>query len=333
MVSPGTRVIGSCVCDTPLSLSSALLSQVYLGSAQRRERNPLGRGDWAQEGGGVSFLSLWLHFSRVMDGPSKGSRRSRQRQSQWNADLLRNVAVLLYCTCLFLFFFCPAVLCQSLVCLAAAQCTHVCMLLLKPPCKGIFERTKWEIICLYEWKGAKCLHSLVVTARFIAPSGGKHGGRENKWLALEGSYFTHAKTYWASLIIRWGGICHFCVFFFFFGKLPYSCWKKVFWLRQRLSWNTPACDTVVLFNPVGAQRIGRGFRRWSQTWPTRTLTGVFFLLLIRPGTDSCHVCEALTSPPGLNSAFGWIGTWNYYHHHGCGVYFKKLLVYMCLSVK
>lgn len=213
MVSPGTRVIGSCVCDTPLSLSSALLSQVYLGSAQRRERNPLGRGDCAQEGGGVSFLSLWLHFSRVMDGPSKGSRRSRQRQSQWNADLLRNVAVLLYCTCLFVFgFFCPAVLCQSLVCLAAAQCTHVCILLLKPPCRGIFERTKWEIICLYEWKGAKCLHSLVVTARFIAPSGGKHGGRENKWLALEGSYFTHAKTYWASLIIRGGGDLSFLCF-------------------------------------------------------------------------------------------------------------------------
>lgn len=59
MVSPGTRVIGSCVCDTLLSLSSALLSQVYLGSAQRRERNPLGRGDWAQEGGGGVFsLSL-----------------------------------------------------------------------------------------------------------------------------------------------------------------------------------------------------------------------------------------------------------------------------------
>lgn len=49
----------------------------------------------------------------------------------------------LYLFVWFLFcFFCPAVLCQSLVCLAAAQCTHVCMLLLKPPCKGIFERTK-----------------------------------------------------------------------------------------------------------------------------------------------------------------------------------------------
>lgn len=282
-----------------------------------------------RKGGGCLFSLFgcispgwWTALLKEVGGAGRGSHS--ETPIYWG--------MLLYCctvlVCLFLFFFCPAVLCQSLVCLAAAQCTHVCMLLLKPPCRGIFERTKWEIICLYEWKGAKCLHSLVVTARFIAPSGGKHGGRENKWLALEGSYFTHAKTYWASLIIRGGGGGDLS--FVFFGKLPYSCWKKVFWLRQRLSWNAPACDTVVLFNP---QRIGRGFRRWSQTWPTRTLTGVFFLLLIRPGTDSCHVCEALTSPPGLNSAFGWIGTWNYYHHHGCGVYFKKLLVYMCLSVK
>lgn len=211
MVSPGTRVIGSCVCDTPLSLSSALLSQVYLGSAQRRERNPLGRGDWAQEGGGCLFSLFgcispgwWTALLKEVGGAGRGSHS--ETPIYWG--------MLLYCcTVLVCLFFCPAVLCQSLVCLAAAQCTHVCMLLLKPPCRGIFERTKWEIICLYEWKGAKCLHSLVVTARFIAPSGGKHGGRENKWLALEGSYFTHAKTYWASLIIRGGGgICHFCVF-------------------------------------------------------------------------------------------------------------------------
>lgn len=69
MVSPGTRVIGSCVCDTPLSLSSALLSQVYLGSAQRRERNPLGRGDWAQEGvGGWVLFSLSLAAFLQGDG-------------------------------------------------------------------------------------------------------------------------------------------------------------------------------------------------------------------------------------------------------------------------
>ena len=57
MVSHGPLVIRNCVCDTPLPLGSALLSQVYLGSAQRRERNPLGRGDWAQEGGGVVLFS------------------------------------------------------------------------------------------------------------------------------------------------------------------------------------------------------------------------------------------------------------------------------------
>lgn len=58
MVSPGPLVIRNCVCDTPLPLGSALLSQVYLGSAKRRERNPPGRGDWAQEGGVFFFLSL-----------------------------------------------------------------------------------------------------------------------------------------------------------------------------------------------------------------------------------------------------------------------------------
>lgn len=56
MVSPGLLVIRNCACDTPLPLGSALLSQVYLGSAQRRERNPPGWGDWAQEGGGVVFF-------------------------------------------------------------------------------------------------------------------------------------------------------------------------------------------------------------------------------------------------------------------------------------
>lgn len=47
-----------CVFGTPLH--SALLSQVYLGNAQRRERNPAGRGDWAQERGVMCFLSLSL---------------------------------------------------------------------------------------------------------------------------------------------------------------------------------------------------------------------------------------------------------------------------------
>lgn len=157
-----------------------------------------------RKGGGGCLFSLfgcispgwWTALLKEVGGAGRGSHS--ETPIYWG--------MLLYCcTVLVCLFFCPAVLCQSLVCLAAAQCTHVCMLLLKPPCRGIFERTKWEIICLYEWKGAKCLHSLVVTARFIAPSGGKHGGRENKWLALEGSYFTYAKTYWASLIIRGGG--------------------------------------------------------------------------------------------------------------------------------
>lgn len=56
MVSPCLLVIRNCVCDTPLPLRSALLSQVYLGNAQRRERNPAGRGDWAQEGGWYFFF-------------------------------------------------------------------------------------------------------------------------------------------------------------------------------------------------------------------------------------------------------------------------------------
>lgn len=58
MVSLGLFVIRSHVCDTPLSLRSALLSRVYLGSAEGRERNPPGRGDWAQEEGSIFFLSL-----------------------------------------------------------------------------------------------------------------------------------------------------------------------------------------------------------------------------------------------------------------------------------
>lgn len=115
MVSPGLLVIRNCVCDTPLPLRSALLSQVYLGNAQRRERNPAGRGDWAQEGGegrvifffSFFFSFLWLRFSRVMDSSSRGSRRSRQRQSQRSSDSVRNAAVL------YLFFFSPLAFCQS----------------------------------------------------------------------------------------------------------------------------------------------------------------------------------------------------------------------------
>lgn len=98
MVSPGPLVISNCVCDTPLPLGSALLSQVYLGSAKRRERNPPGRGDWAQERGCFFFSFLWLCFSGVMDSSPRGSRRSGQRHP--SSDLVRNVAALLY-----LFFF------------------------------------------------------------------------------------------------------------------------------------------------------------------------------------------------------------------------------------
>lgn len=119
MVFPGLLVIGNCVCDTPLPLRSALLSQVYLGSAQRRERNLSGRGDWAQEGGCVFFFFsfLWLRFSRVMDSSSRGSRRSRQRQSQYSSDLVRNAAVL------YLFFFFPPASFVSLDCVWLQQST------------------------------------------------------------------------------------------------------------------------------------------------------------------------------------------------------------------
>lgn len=54
---PSLLVIRNCACDTPHPLCSAFLSQVYLGSAQRRERNPAGRGDWVQEWG-CFFFSL-----------------------------------------------------------------------------------------------------------------------------------------------------------------------------------------------------------------------------------------------------------------------------------
>lgn len=60
MDSPGLLVIRNCVCDTPLSLRAAIQSQVYLGNAQRRERNPAGRSEWAQEGGLVFFFLLFF---------------------------------------------------------------------------------------------------------------------------------------------------------------------------------------------------------------------------------------------------------------------------------
>lgn len=122
MVSPCLLVIRNCVCDTPLPLRSlsALQSQVYLGNAQRRERNPAGRGDWAQEGGGVGggmfffffFLPSFPFFgcvsTPVMDSSSRGSRRSGQ--SRGSSDLVRNAAVLYLCV-FFVFF--PPAFCRS----------------------------------------------------------------------------------------------------------------------------------------------------------------------------------------------------------------------------
>lgn len=133
MVSLSLLVIRSCVCGTPLPLGSALLSQVYLGSAQRRERNPAGRGDWAQEGEGGVFFSLllfflsffWLRFCNVTDSSAKGSGRSQQRQSQRSSDLVRNAAVL------YLFFFFPPPLLSVLtVSGRSAVPVYVCTLLL-----------------------------------------------------------------------------------------------------------------------------------------------------------------------------------------------------------
>lgn len=71
MVSLGLLVIRNCVCDTPHPLRSALLSQVYLGSAQGRNRNPAGWCDWAQEWGwcfSFSFFSLSLAVFLQGDG-------------------------------------------------------------------------------------------------------------------------------------------------------------------------------------------------------------------------------------------------------------------------
>lgn len=52
------------------------------------------------------FSFLWLRFSAVMGSSPRGSRRSRQRQSQHSSDLVRNAAVL-YC---FSFFHPPFVI-------------------------------------------------------------------------------------------------------------------------------------------------------------------------------------------------------------------------------
>lgn len=106
---PAFLWLGTASATLPFHFTLRYCLWVYLGNAQRRERNPAGRGDWVQEGGmfffSFFFSFLWLRFSIVMGSSSRGSRRSRQRQSQRSSDLVRNAAVL-YC---FSFFHPPFV--------------------------------------------------------------------------------------------------------------------------------------------------------------------------------------------------------------------------------
>lgn len=177
MFSPSLFVISNCVCSTPLPLCAALLSRVYLGSAKGRERNPAGRGDWAQEGGRCVFFKFspllffsffWLRFSLVMHSASRGSRRSGSRQSQHSSDLVRNAAVLYL---FFFFFYQPPFVSLYCVWLQHSACMfpHCCSesLLVEECLKGQGGGLSVCLVCVCVGGGVSlCVHSLAVTAGF-----------------------------------------------------------------------------------------------------------------------------------------------------------------------
>lgn len=151
MVSPCLLVIRNCFCDTPLPLCSLCVTVSGLFRKCTEEGEKSGWAGWLGTGRGVVcfffsffFSFLWLRFSSVMGSPSRGSRRSRQRQSQRSSDLVRNAAVL------YSFFFFPPAFCQSWLCLAAAQCTYVYTKPLRTSLlRGMFEGTWRGVICLF----------------------------------------------------------------------------------------------------------------------------------------------------------------------------------------